>query len=84
MKVNILWVFENIVLRREEVTKGWKKSHYEELRNLDSSPDVIRVIKSRRIRLAGRDEEHIYNFGWNIRSKQIIPWKIKNNIKKWS
>jgi hypothetical protein len=66
MKVNILWVFENIVLRREEVTKGWKKSHYEELRNLDSSPNVIRVIKSRRMRLAGRDEEHISNFGWDI------------------
>jgi hypothetical protein len=49
-------VFENRVLRRifapkrDEVTGGWRKLHNEELHNLYSSPNVIRMIKSRRMR----------------------------------
>jgi hypothetical protein len=52
-------VFENKVLRRifaperDEVTGGWRKLHNEELHHLYSSPSVIRVIKSRRMRWAG-------------------------------
>jgi len=50
-----LRVFENRVLRifgpkRDEVTGEWKKLHNEELNNLYSSPDILRVIKSRRMR----------------------------------
>jgi hypothetical protein len=54
-----LRVFENRVLRRilgpkrVEVTGGWRKLHNEELHNLYSSPSIIRMIKSRRIRWAG-------------------------------
>jgi hypothetical protein len=53
-------VFENRVLRRifgpkrDEVTGGWRKLHNEELHNLYSSPSVIRMIKSRRMRCGGR------------------------------
>jgi hypothetical protein len=49
-----LGVFENRVLRRisgpkrEEVARGWRKLHNEELHN--SSLNIIRIIKSRRIR----------------------------------
>jgi hypothetical protein len=52
-------VFENRVLRRifgpkrDEVTGGWRKLHNEELHNLYSSPSIIRMIESRRMRLAG-------------------------------
>jgi hypothetical protein len=52
-------VFENRVLRiifgpkRDEVTGGWRKLHNEELHNLYSSPSIIRMIKSRRMRWAG-------------------------------
>jgi hypothetical protein len=35
------------------VTGGWRKLHNEELHNLYSSPSIIRVIKSRKMRLAG-------------------------------
>jgi hypothetical protein len=52
-------VFENRVLRGifgpkgDEVTAEWRKLHCGELHNLYSSPDIIRQIKSRRMRWAG-------------------------------
>jgi hypothetical protein len=54
-----LRVFENRVLRRifgpkrDEVTAEWRKIHIEELSDLCSSPNIVRVIKSRRMRWAG-------------------------------
>jgi hypothetical protein len=54
-------VFENRVLRRifgpkrDEVTGEWRKLHKEELRNLYSSPSIIKILvmKSTRMRWAG-------------------------------
>jgi hypothetical protein len=40
-------------LKRQEVTGLWRKLHNEELNNLYSSPNIIWVIKSRRMRWAG-------------------------------
>jgi hypothetical protein len=54
-----LRVFENRELRRifgskrGEATRDWKKLSNEELHNLYSSPSIIRMIKSRRMRWAG-------------------------------
>jgi hypothetical protein len=54
-----LSVFENRVLSRifeakgNEVTGNWRKLHNEELTHVYSSPNIIRVIKSRRMRWAG-------------------------------
>jgi hypothetical protein len=39
--------------KREDVTGGWRKLHNEELHNFYSSPSVIIMIKSRRMRWAG-------------------------------
>jgi hypothetical protein len=49
-------VFEDRVLRRvfgpkrDDVTGEWRKLHNEELRDLYSSPSIIRIIRSRRMR----------------------------------
>jgi hypothetical protein len=54
-----LRVFESGVLRRifgpkrDEVTGEWRKLHSRELHNLYASPDIIRQIKSSRMRWAG-------------------------------
>jgi hypothetical protein len=39
--------------RRDEVTGDWRELHNEELHNLYSSPNINRMIKSRRMRWAG-------------------------------
>jgi hypothetical protein len=58
-------LFENRVLRRifgpkrDEVTGEGRKLHNEELHNLYSSPDIIRQVKSRRMRWA----EHVARRG---------------------
>jgi hypothetical protein len=52
-------VFENVGPKRDEVMGGWRKLHDEELRDLYSSPSIIRIIKSRRMRWA----EHVARMG---------------------
>jgi hypothetical protein len=52
-------VFENRVLsrifgtKRGEVIRGWRKLHNKELHNLYSSPNMIRIIKLKRMKWAG-------------------------------
>jgi len=60
-----LRVFENRVLRRifgakrDEVAGEWRKLHNEELNGIYSSPNIVRVTKSRRMRWA----EHVARLG---------------------
>jgi hypothetical protein len=42
--------------KRDDVTGDWRKLHYEELHNFYSSPNIIRMIKSRKMRCAGHVE----------------------------
>jgi len=70
-----LKVSQNRVLRRifgpkrEEVVRDWRKLHEEELHNLYTSPDMIRVMKSKSVRWVGhvtrmgKKRKSIQNFG---------------------
>jgi hypothetical protein len=74
-----LRVFENRVLRgifgptRDEVTGEWRKLHNGELHNLYSSPDIIRQIKSRRMRWAG----HVARMGEGRNLYKVLVEKTK-------
>jgi hypothetical protein len=69
-------VFEKRVLRRifglkkVEMIGGWRKLH-EELHNLCSSPSIIRMMKSRRMRLAG----HVAHMGQRRNAYRILVGK---------
>ena len=45
--------------RRDEITGEWRRLHNEELNDLYSAPNIVRVIKSRRMRWAG----HVAHMG---------------------
>ncbi|KAJ4430346.1 hypothetical protein ANN_22562 [Periplaneta americana] len=69
-----LRVFENKVLRkifgakRDEVTGEWRKLHNAELHALYTSPDIIRNIKSRRLRWAG----HVARMGESRNAYRVL------------
>jgi hypothetical protein len=74
----MLRVFENWVLRRifgpkrDEATWGWSKQHNEELHDLYSSPNIIRLIKSRRMgwEVHVKRERSILGFGGETSGKE--------------
>jgi hypothetical protein len=74
-------VFENSVLRRifgpkrDEVTGEWRKLHNEELYNLYSSPDIIRQVKSRRMRWAG----HVARMGEEGKVYKVLVRKPEDH-----
>jgi hypothetical protein len=74
-----LRVFENRILRRifgrkrDEVTGEWRKLHNEELHNLYSSPDIIRQVKSRRMRWVG----HVACMGEERKVYKVLVGKPK-------
>jgi hypothetical protein len=67
-------VFENRVLRRifgpktDEVTGEWRKMHNEDLHELYSSPSIIRIMKSRRMRWAG----HVTRMGEKTNAYRLV------------
>jgi len=79
-----LRVFENMVLRRifgprrDEVMGEWRRLHNEELNDLYSSPKIVRVIKSRRMRWAGHvacvGEERGYIGSWWGNRRERDHW----------
>jgi hypothetical protein len=70
-------MFENCVLRRifapkrDDVTGEWRKLHNEEIYNLYSSTDIIRQIKSRRMRWAG----HVARMGEEKKLYRVLVGK---------
>jgi hypothetical protein len=70
-------VFENRMLRRifgqrrDDVMGGWKKLHDEELRDLYSSPSIIRMVISRRMRWTG----HLARMGEKRNTYRLLVGK---------
>jgi hypothetical protein len=58
-------------LRRDEVKGDWRKLHNEELHNLYSSPNIIRMIKSRKMRWTG----HVARMGETRNAYRILVGK---------
>jgi hypothetical protein len=98
-----LRVFENRVLRRifgpkrDEMTGEWRKLHNEELRELYSSPSIIKIIKLRKIRWAG----HVTRMGEKRNAYRLLVGKpegmrplgrprrrwvdnIKRDVERWN
>jgi hypothetical protein len=77
-----LRVSENRVLRRifgpkREEEGSWRTLHNDKLHNLYFSPNIVRVIKSRRMRWAGHvarmgRREAFTGFGWEARREETI------------
>ena len=73
-------VFETRVLRRifgpmmDEVTREWKKLHNKELNDLYSSPNIVRVIKSRKMRWTG----HVARM-WSGEAYRVLVRKPEGN-----
>jgi hypothetical protein len=69
-------VFERRVLRRifgsrrDEVTGDWRKLHNEELHNLYSSTNIIRMIQSRRMRWAGSVARMHIGYWWESQKER--------------
>jgi hypothetical protein len=91
-------VFDNSVLRRrfgpkrDEMAGGWRKLQNEELHNLYSSPSIIRMIKSRRMRWAGHvtrmgEKRNAYWCIMHIGGKSRRIWEDQDvggwTILKW-
>ena len=95
-------MFDNRALRRifgpkrDEVTWEWRKLHNEELNDLYSSPSIIWMIKSRRMRCAGhvahmRDRRGVYRVlvgkpeGKRPLGRPSRRWhdNIKMDLRKW-
>ncbi|KAJ4433916.1 hypothetical protein ANN_16230 [Periplaneta americana] len=80
-----LRVFENKVIRkifgakRDEVTGEWRKLHNAELHALYSSPDIIRSIKSRRLRWAG----HVARMGESRNAYRVLVGRPEGKRPLW-
>jgi hypothetical protein len=57
--------------KRNEVTREWRKLHNEEFHDLYSSPNIIRIIKSRRMRWAG----HVARMGEKRNTYRLLVGK---------
>jgi hypothetical protein len=54
--------------KRDEVTRKWRKLHNEELNDVYSLPNIVRVVKSRRMRWAG----HVARMGEDIGMHRML------------
>jgi hypothetical protein len=79
------FMFEDRALRRifgpkrKEVARGWRTQHNEELHNLYDSPDIVRMIKCKRMRWA----RHVARMGKRRSSYKILNTKPDEKMPPW-
>jgi hypothetical protein len=78
----MLRVFENMIFRRafgpkgDEETREWRKLHNDELNDLYSSPNIFRVIKSKRMRWAG----HVARLGKRRGVYRVLMGNLRERV----
>jgi hypothetical protein len=71
----LLLLLLSLLTKRYEVTREWRKLHNEELNDLYSSPNIVRVSKSRRMRGA----EHVTRMGESRCVYKVLVGKPEGN-----
>jgi hypothetical protein len=66
-------------IKRDEVIGGWRKLHNEELHELYSSPNIIKIIKSKRMRWAG----HVERMGEGFEGKAKRNRPVGRPRQRW-
>ena len=78
-------MFDSRVLRitfgpkRDEVTREWRKLHNEELNDLCSAPNIVRLIKSRRMRWTG----HVVRMGESRGVYKVLVGRPEEKRQLW-
>jgi hypothetical protein len=76
----LVFLMQAVRPKRDEIAGEWRKLHNEELHNLNSSPSIIRMIKSRRMRWAGRvarmgeKRKGVIETSGSIKGWETIEW----------
>jgi len=65
--------------KKDEVTGEWRKVHNEELNDMYSSPNIVRVIKSRRMRWSG----HMARMGERRGVYRVLVGETEGKITTW-
>jgi hypothetical protein len=72
---DVMWLrVENIGSERQDLERGWRKLHTEELHNLDPSPDIIRAIRGGNIQEEMAGYVTYLSIQWQSRTEKVLTF----------